>query len=105
MFLQFWFRMANDREFATLWHKGWSEYSTLDEIDQLRITAFETAGLVVWSSFFTQHQEGLLPEHVWQSHVHDISTIGQRESIRAAWTLNQARFDRPFQQFMAKYMQ
>ena len=102
VFLQFWFRLANDREFATLWQKGAEDFSTLDDVDQLRIAAFETAGLTVWSSFFNQHQEELLPDHAWQSQVHDIKTLGQRESVKAAWALNQARFGQSFQQFMSQ---
>jgi len=103
MFLQFWFKIAGDREFAALWNKGDSELSTLDEVDQLRILSFETAGLTVWSQFFDLHQAQLLSDDKWKEQLRDIETIGQRESVRTAWEFNKSRFSQSFQQFMSKY--
>jgi len=104
IFLKFWFKVAGDREFAAMWHKGGSELSTLDEVDQLRILSFETAGLTVWSYFFDLHQAHLLSDDKWTEQLHDIETVSQRESMRTAWDLNRSRFDHQFQQFLSEYV-
>jgi len=104
-FLQFWFRLADDPEFVKLWLRGDSEFATMDEVEQFRVVAFETAGLTVWSYFFDLYREGLLPDERWKEHLHDIGGLEQREAMRAAWSLNKPRYGLPYQQLMSKYIQ
>lgn len=105
VFIHFWHRIANDREFATLWHKGGSEYFTLDEIDQLRLQSFATSGLMVWSYLYELHQADLLSEHQWKEQLGDMERIGQRAVTREAWNLNKERFGEPFRQFLEQYVE
>lgn len=105
LFNQFWFRIAHDREFAELWLKGHAQYSTLDEVDQLRVQSFESAGLSTWSFFFELHEAEVLAESQWSEQVRDFEMIGRREAMREAWKSNKSRYSGPFQNLMAKYIE
>jgi hypothetical protein len=104
LFLRFYLGVAGDREFAELWGKGESGFSTLDEVDQSRLLLWETAGLAVWSHDFDLHRHQLLPDDVWKGVLFTIEAIGHRESVRRAWESNRGRFAPPFQEFMSRYL-
>ena len=105
VFIQFWHRIAHDREFAALWHKGGDEYSDLDPIDQLRLQSFETSGLMVWSHLFELREANLLPDNQWREQLEDIQAVAKREAMRKAWASNQHRFSESFQKFLAQYIE
>jgi len=105
MFTSLWLRVADDREFATLVYNGDSGYSSLDDIDKMRLQALHTSGLSMWAHLFELHQQTLLSENAWKEQRMDMETLGRRQDVRDAWNMNKARFSGPFQEFLADYLE
>jgi len=105
MFTSMWLRIADDREYAKLVYNGDSGYSSLDDIDKMRLQALHISGLSMWSHLFDLHQQTLLSDDAWKEQLMDIETLGRRQDVRDAWNMNKARFSAPFQEFLADYLE
>ena len=99
------YKIARDREFAELWHKGMSKYSSLDEVDKVRLQCFETGGLSAWSHMYELYRSNLLREEQWLFLTGNFTRIGSRDSMREAWRLTKHDYNQGFQQCMSEFLE
>ena len=97
--------IAADRELAELWVKGESEFDTLDAVDRRRIVLFEWQAITGWYNYYNLYQQKLLSEAKWIEVSSVFEIIGRRQSVREAWEAFKIGYDKPFQDFMAQYLE
>lgn len=96
--------MVMDRDFAEIWTKGESQFDELDEVDKRRLLFYELVGLSTWRRSFDLHQQGLLPEDVWNEQVGGIGILAQRQSVRLAWERFSHTFSPSFRAVVESHM-
>lgn len=94
-----------NRELAALWIKGESDFENLDPIDQQRIILFEWQAIAGWHNFFNLRQQRLVSDEQWHEVIWVFENIGRRQSVREAWQTFKGGYDKPFQEFMVKYLE
>lgn len=96
--------IALNREFAELWVKGGTELASLDEVDKARLRAFEITAVYHWYHLFGLRQQNLIPDNEWQQITWGFETFGKRQAVRETWKTSRVSFDKPFQDFMGRYL-
>jgi len=97
--------IAGDREFAELWVKGESELDSLDAVDRQRVVLFEWQAITGWYNYYNLHQQNLLSDAKWHEVAWVFENIGRRQSVREAWRIFKGGYNKPFQDFMAQYLE
>ena len=97
--------IVTNRELADLWIKGDSDFETLDPIDKQRIVMFEWQAIAGWYNFFNLRQQRLVSDEQWHEVVWIFENIGRRQAVREAWKTFKGGYDKPFQDFMAQYLE
>ena len=94
-----------NRELADLWIKGDSDLESLDPIDRQRIILFEWQAIAGWYNFYNLRQQDLVSDEQWREVVWIFENIGRRQAVREAWNTFKGGYDKPFQEFMAQYLE
>ena len=97
--------LVMNRELADLWIKGDSDFENLDPIDQQRIVMFEWQAIAGWHNFFNLRQQRLVSDEQWHEVIWIFENIGRRQAVRQAWQSFKGGYDKPFQEFMAQYLE
>lgn len=96
--------VANNRDLAECWHKGASEFASLDEVDRQRIILFEQRAIAAWNQLFQLRQDGLVPDSQWQELIWSVKYFGSRQSAKACWNVSKGSFGDSFQDFVSEHM-
>ena len=108
-FVDFNFRLntpiATDREFAEVWNKGWSEFGSLDTVDQQRVVIYDFQAIAGWHNHFNLKQQGLMSDAQWTELNGSLGIFGQRQAAREAWKRFRSIYDQPFRDFVAQYLE
>ena len=97
--------IVTNRELADVWIKGDSDFDNLDPIDQQRIVMFEWQAIAGWHNFFNLRQQRLVSDEHWREVIWVFENIGRRQAVREAWRTFKGGYDKPFQDFMAQYLE
>ena len=59
--------LASNRELADIWHRGTSDFHSLDTTEQLRFTLAVTRAMRTFHEQYFQWREGVMDAEFWQS--------------------------------------
>ncbi len=108
-FVDFNFRLntpiATDREFAEVWVKGWSDFASLDAVDQQRVVIYDFQAIAGWHNYFNLRQQALISDAQWTELTGTFESFGQRQAAREAWRTFKDIYQEPFQGFMAQFFE
>jgi len=90
------------REFAEVWHKGGSEFASLDEVDRDRLIYHYRRGFVVWHQLFDLREQSLLPEADWREHLWTMRSVGRRQAAREAWGAFEESYEPRFRELVSQ---
>lgn len=97
--------IVSDRELAELWLKGEADFDTLDPVDRQRLVMFEWQAIAGWYNFFNLRRQNLLSDAQWHEVTWVFENIGRRQAVREAWNIFKGGYEKPFQDFMATYLE
>jgi hypothetical protein len=96
--------VANNRDLAECWHKGASDFESLDEVDRQRAILFEQRAIAGWNQLFLLRQEGLVPDSQWRELIWSVKHFGSRQSAQISWNVSKGSFGKPFQDFISEHI-
>jgi hypothetical protein len=94
--------ITSDRVNAEYWLKGESEFNSLDAVDRARLMFHVSLGVTNWNNVFELRQKNLISNETWRRIVWQIRSVGNRQSVHAAWQWRKDAYDPKFQDFMNK---
>jgi hypothetical protein len=91
MFNTFTADLGNNKEIATIWYQGTTDYDGLDKIDSIRFHAMAAQWMRIMESIFQQRKRGAIDEDTWQGIINlqkdtvSMPGIIKWEKIRGHW--------------------
>jgi hypothetical protein len=89
-----------DPAIAQILTKAGQDYDSISDSEKLVVTGFVQRLMRVWEESFHQHQQGRLPDRIWDVMVSQYATLMESPSIIRVWNARKAYYDPGFQKFV-----
>jgi len=89
-----------DRESAELFHRGSTDFNSLDDVDRATFTNRVAPYFLFWYDAFLQNRKGLISEELWRTFEKDIPGFFLSPGFRDVWALIRNSFPNDFQDYV-----
>ncbi len=79
--------IAENREMATLYLSGLTDFSSLDDIDRVRFVAFMSSAFRYYETSFVQHSKGNLDDELWDNIETQLRDMTTAPGVRSWWEM------------------
>ena len=89
-----------DPAIAQILVKAGEDYDSISDSEKLVVTGFVQRLMRVWEESFLQHQQGRLPDRIWNVMVSQYATLMDSPTTARVWNARKAYYDPAFQDFV-----
>ncbi|MFK8049607.1 MAG: hypothetical protein AB8B81_14370 [Halioglobus sp.] len=89
-----------DPAIAQILVKAGEDYDSISDSEKLVVTGFVQRLMRVWEESFLQHEQGRLPDRIWNVMVSQFSTLMDSPTTVRVWKARKAYYDPAFQEFV-----
>ena len=86
-----------DPAIAQILVKAGEDYDSISDSEKLVVTGFVQRLMRVWEESFLQHQQGRLPDRIWNVMVSQYATLMDSPTTVRVWNARKAYYDPAFQ--------
>jgi hypothetical protein len=89
-----------DPAIAQILVKAGQGFDSISDSEKLVVTGFVQRLMRVWEESFHQHQQGRLPDRIWDVMVSQYAMLMDSSTIVRVWNARKAYYDPAFQEFV-----